>query len=335
MKLFSYIPFLVFILLFSSCSKKNRFQIDTDNNRVEVKIQRFDIDLIGLDTVNLAESVDSLYEKYPKFLPLFIENMTNSSITDRDTLGKILNDYLNFPLVNQINTRVLEKFTDVNSIENEVSDAFTYIHHYFPNLALPELYFFVSGMNVPMIMSLDRKIFGVGTDFYLGADFEPYKEITYDYMLQNLTQEKLPVDVVSSVLFSNFRFDSKQNRLIDNMLYRGKLLFVLSVVMQERKPNEIIGYSNEQQLWAETHEQEIWKAIVGQKDLFSTEQHLIRKYIEEAPFTAPISQESPGRLGEWIGLRIVEKYMNNNKKITLPELLQMNDYQLLMSESGY
>lgn len=330
-----YIILLSFILLFASCRKKSRFYIDTKENRVEVNIQRFDRDLIRLDTVNLAESVDSLMEKYPKFLPLFIENMTNSSVSDRHTIGKILSDFVNYPIVQEVNRKVLDEFADISFIQDEIADAFTYIHHYFPNLTLPELYFYVSGLNVPMIMSPDRTVFGVGTDFYLGADFEPYKDIVYDYMLQNFAAERLTIDVVSAVLFRNFVFDGTQNRLIDNMLYRGKVLYLLSVVMAEKEMKDIVGYSSEQQLWAETHEKEIWKAIISQKDLFSTDQHLIRKYMEVAPFTAPISQESPGRLGQWMGFRIVESFMNKNKNVTLPELMQLNNYQELLEKSGY
>lgn len=326
---------MISAFLLVSCSKKNRFQINTDKNRVEVKINRFDIDLIQLDTIKLAESVEVLLQKYPTFLPLFIENLTNSEITNKDSIGDLFSDFLNYPLVNDINQKVLEKHSDITSVENEISDAFTYIRHYFPNLVLPDLYFYVSGLSVPMLMSQDRSVFGVGTDFYLGADFEPYKDFVYDYMLQNMETERLPVDIISAILFSNFRFDSKQNRLIDNMLYRGKGLYLLSVFLPERNHNEIIGYTVSQWQWAEIHEKEIWKSIVGQKDLFSSDQHLIRKYMQEAPFTASISQESPGRLGEWIGFRIVEKFMNKNKNITLPELMQMNDYQEMLGKSGY
>lgn len=335
MKYIKCIVFLSVIFLFISCGKKSRFFVDTEKNKVEVVIQRFDIDLIRLDTVDLPESVDALYGQYPIFLPLFIENMTNSSISDRDSIGRLLNDFLNFPLVREVNQKVEEKFADISSIEKEISGSFSRINYFFPNLTLPELYFFVSGLNVPMIMSPDRSVFAVGTDFYLGTDFEPYKDFTYDYMLPNLSRERLPVDVISALLFSNFRFDSKQNRLIDSMLYRGKVLYLLSVFMPGRKAHEIAGYTPVQMLWAENHEEEIWKAIVGQKDLFSSDQHLIRKYMEDAPFTAPISQESPGRLGEWMGLRIVESFMNKNKQVTLPELMQMNNYQEMLEKSGY
>ena len=335
MKNRTYIALFVIAILFTSCAKKERFMIDTDKNRIEVDIHRFDKDLIHLDTLNLPVYVDMLQKKYPKFLPLFIENMTNSSINNSDSIGKILSDFVNYPLVKEVNSQVLEKFTDISSVQSEISDAFTYIHHYFPNLTLPELYFYVSGMNVPMIMNRDRSIFGIGTDFYLGADFAPYKDIMYDYMLQNFASERLPVDVISAVIFSNFGFDSRQNRLLDNMLFRGKRLYLLSVFLPDRNENEIIGYNPAQWQWVTDNEKEIWKAIVAQKDLFSTDQQLIRKYMDIAPFTAPISQESPGRLGEYLGLRIVKSFMEKNKNVTLPELMQMNNYQELLEKSGY
>ncbi len=325
---------MAFLSLFA-CGNKNRFQIDTKKNRIEAKIKRFDKDLIQLDTLNMTESVELLQTNYPQFLPLFIENMTNSEINDRDTIGQILSDFVKYPLVQEVNQRVLDKFSDITNVENELSDAFTYIHHYFPNLTLPEIYFYVSGLNVPMLMNPNRSILGVGTDFYLGADFEPYTELVYDYMLQNMESDRLPIDIVSAVIFSNFQFDSRENRLLDNMIFRGKGLYLISVFMPDRTANEIVGYTEEQAKWAETYEKEIWHAIIAQKELFSSDQHLIRKYMQVAPFTAPISQDSPGRLGEWVGFRIVEKYMSKNKDITLLQLMQMNDYQKLLQNSGY
>ena len=150
-----------------------------------------------------------------------------------------------------------------------------------------------------------------------------------------MNRRNLSVDLISTLLFNYFRFDSKLNRLIDNMLHRGKVMFMLAVFMPERPLNDIIGYNTTQWNWAVKNEKEIWNTVVSQKDLFSSDLQLIRKYLNDAPFTSPVSQESPGRLGTWIGMRIVESYMNKNKEVTLQQLMQINDYQKLMEESGY
>ena len=57
--------------------------------------------------------------------------------------------------------------------------------------------------------------------------------------------------------------------------------------------------------------------------------------MNDGPFTAEITQDSPGRLGLWVGWRIVESYMRNNKGVTLHELINENDAQKILEQSFY
>jgi len=132
-----------------------------------------------------------------------------------------------------------------------------------------------------------------------------------------------------------FVMNSSEYRLLDNMLFRGKVMYLLSVFMPNEKPEDIMGYSDEQWKWTKKNEKEIWATIIDQKHLFSTDLQLIRKYMNDAPFTAPVSQESPGRLGTWIGWQIVESYMNRNTKVSLTDLMKDSNYQKILEESGY
>ena len=129
--------------------------------------------------------------------------------------------------------------------------------------------------------------------------------------------------------------NSSQYRLMDNMLFRGKVMYLLSIVMPNEKPENLMGYTPEQWKWSTKYEKENWAAIIDQKDLFSTDIQLIRKYMNDAPFTAPISQESPGRLGTWIGWQIVKSYMEKNTQISLTDLMKDNNYQKMLEDSGY
>lgn len=326
---------LLFLLLFVSCSNGNRFQINTDKNRINVQISRFDKDLILLDTNHIAFSVRNLYKKYPDFLPAYIQNLDTVSPSDTAAIAISLKKFVAYPSLQTIYRKVLSTFSDVSNIEKEISDAYTYIHFYFPQLKLPQVYFFVSGLALPILMDENMNFIGIGSDFYLGADFAPYHSITYEYMLYNMRPESVSVDLVSALLFYYFRFDSKQNRLIDNMIHRGKVLYLLSVFMPGKEQKEIIGYSDSQWNWSVKNEKEIWKTIISQKALFSSDELVIRQYLNDAPFTTPISQESPGRLGAWVGMRIVESYMNHHRKITLQQLMQTNDYQSILEKSEY
>jgi hypothetical protein len=182
---------------------------------------------------------------------------------------------------------------------------------------------------------MNNKFIGMGTDFYLGSNFSFYKGLTYEYMVQNMRRECLATDLVSAALFRMFRMNSTENRLIDNMLFRGKVMYLMSVFMPDEKPEGIIGYSAEQLKWCNTNEKQLWATMIDQKHLFSTNMMLIRKYLNDAPFTAPISQESPGRLGTWVGMQIVKSYMQNNSTVTLRELMDENNYQKILENSDY
>ena len=331
MKKFAIFAGLVF--MFCSCNSSNRFAIDTSENRIEVKIHRFDKDLIELDTANLKTSVASLYKKYPDFLPVYVGEVLDTVANDTAVVADLFRQFLSDKTFAPINKKTAETFQDVSDIELKLSDAFTYIHHYFPEIRLPEIYFFVSGFNRSVIMT--DKYFGFGTDYYLGSDYPPYEEFTYQYLIYNMRRECLPVDVVSAVLFRIFMHDASQDRLIDNMLFRGKVMFLMSVFMPDETSETIMGYTPEQMKWAITYEKEIWGQMIDNKDIFSTDMLLIRKYLNDSPFTAPISQDSPGRLGTWIGMEIVKSYMENNKEITLKDLMKDNNYQKMLQRSGY
>jgi uncharacterized protein YjaZ len=71
------------------------------------------------------------------------------------------------------------------------------------------------------------------------------------------------------------------------------------------------------------------------KDLFKTKSVTLASYLNDGPFTAEVSQESPGRLGIWVGWRIVESYMRNNEHVTIQELMCEGDAQKILEQSFY
>ena len=112
-------------------------------------------------------------------------------------------------------------------------------------------------------------------------------------------------------------------------------MYVLATIMPQVEPYDLMGYTKFQWEWSRKYEKAIWNTILDKGDIYSTDNLLIRKYLNEAPFTTPISQESPGRLGTWIAWQIVNSYMEKNQEITLVDLLKDNNYQQMLDNSGY
>lgn len=329
----TFIYMISLTLFLSSCNKSNRFEIDTTKNRVNVKIQRFDKDLISLDSTNSEPALAKLYKSYAQFLPVYTAEVLNVDAKDTAAIRQLFMKYNSDKTFSKVNKTVLEKFNDISDIENTVSESYTYIRHYFPEVKLPEIYFFVSGFNRSVLMN--DKFIALGTDLYLGSDYPAYKDLSYDYLLVNMRRESVATDLVSATLFRMFVMDSSKDRLLDNMIFRGKVMYLLSVFMPNEKPEDLMGYTPEQWKWCKSYKKEIWGTIIENKDLFSTNMLLISKYMNDAPFTAPVSQDSPGRLGTWLGWQIVDSYMRKNQNIGLKNLMDENNYQKILEESGF
>jgi hypothetical protein len=234
----------------------------------------------------------------------------------------------------QTNALAKEKFANVDSLQETLNTGFSRLHYLFPDWEIPaKVYLFVSGFNSSVMYYED--IIGVGVDMYLGSDYPYYNQVVYDYQKQTMRKACIAGDILGTYLAYHISYNSKYNRLLEQMIFRGKQLFLLSQLLPNEPAWEVIGYSKEQWDWCEKYEKAIWNRIMEKRDLFKTESSILSSYINDGPFTSEVTQDSPGRLGIWVGWRIVNSYMRNNKEVTLHELMNENDAQKILEQSYY
>lgn len=320
---------LIFALLIS-CKQSNQKSVEVNNQTV--KIIRFDSLLTQSDTTKIEENVRNLYVNHPAFMNYYAEHIIQVNPADTFEVVKSIQLFLQNPDFKSVNNDVAKTFASTDSIQNDLITAYSLMNKHFPQINTPEIYFFVSGFNSSIL--LENEFVGIGLDLYLGNTYPRYSEISYDYLLYNMRPASIAPDLISAMFFKHFSFDGLQNRLLEQMLYRGKLLHIVAAMLPNRKPNDIIGYSRFQWEWSRKFEKEIWNSILAQRHLYSSEQLLINKYLNDAPFTTPITQDSPGRLGAWVGWQIINSYMKNNN-VSLQELAKITDYQMILNKSKY
>ncbi|MDO9634368.1 MAG: hypothetical protein Q7J05_04900 [Paludibacter sp.] len=324
--------FLILLTFSSACQQKSRFHISTFENPVEVKINRFDLDFVQLDTTEIILCLTKLEQQYPEFYSTYITEGLMMNPADTVENASLITNFLADTGFIKVHQKVTETFSETKDIENQLTVAFNYLGHYFQDIQLPDIYFFVSGFNHQFIMR--DNILGVGTDMYLGADYPVYRGVTHDYLIRNMRREMLVSDLLNKLLHNRFAFNHDIN-LLNVMLYEGKISYLLSIILPDAEPEIIIGYSKEELSWSQKQEKRIWTNMIENKHLFSTDYILINQYINLAPFTTPVSQESPGRLGVWMGWQIVKSYMQNNKDVTLEDLMNDFNYQSILEKSLY
>lgn len=297
-----------------------------------VEIVRFDSALLSNGT---QPDIARLYADYPVFMPIFTEDILGIAADDTAYLAEALPQFLADTLYGfrETNAREQALFADIQDIQRELDGAFTRLCYLYPDIDIPTICLFVSGFNASIYFADD--LIAVGADMYLGSDYEYYNRVVYDYQKQTMRKECIPADVVSAYLFRLLPYTGTKSRLLDQMLYRGKVLYLLSQLFPQLPDYEVMGYTEAQWQWCEKHERAIWHLMMDKRDLFKTEALLLTSYLNDGPFTLEVSQDSPGRLGTWMGWRIAESYMEHNPEVTLQQLMAEGDAQKILEQSFY
>ncbi|MBR6507936.1 MAG: hypothetical protein IKT19_00250 [Paludibacteraceae bacterium] len=328
------LPIVFIALTFCACTK-SRTYFPKDLEPQPVEIVRFDNALLNINAQSALQDIRIISHEYPTFFPFFVENILGVPANDTDFLAKQLPLFLQDTLYGfkQTNERERILFASTQDLENELSKAFARVHYLYPDLPIPTIYLFISGFNASILFADDD--IAVGADMYLGSDYEYYNRVVHDYQKVTMRKECIPVDVVSAHLFRYLPYTSTKSRLIDNMIYRGKIMYLLSQIFSDIPAYEVMGYTKEQWSWCVKHERAVWHLMMDKKDLFKNESLLLTSYLNEGPFTGEISQDAPGRIGTWIGWRIAESYMNHHPEITMQQLIAEPDAEHILQESFY
>jgi uncharacterized protein YjaZ len=74
----------------------------------------------------------------------------------------------------------------------------------------------------------------------------------------------------------------------------------------------------------------MWRFFIDENLLFDSDSRLPNRFINLAPFSKfylEIDNESPGRVGQWVGWQIVRSFMENNE-VSIQDMLKMDAKQL-------
>jgi hypothetical protein len=167
----------------------------------------------------------------------------------------------------------------------------------------------------------------ISLDLYLGKNHKFYE--FPEYLKQNFEENQIMPDIVSSFAATKIPNVSDKT-LLSQMIYAGKELYLKDVLLPKSTDAEKIGYTPEQITWCQENESYMWRYFMEDKLLYSTDSKLPNRFINVAPFSKfylEIDNESPGRVGTWVGWQIVRSFMNNND-VTLQQVLQIDPMEL-------
>ncbi|MGL5913424.1 MAG: hypothetical protein ACRCZB_04610 [Bacteroidales bacterium] len=301
---------------------------------LKVSIERFEQELFECDEDSLVGQISLWQQKYGEFFDFYCSGIIGVGTPENEDFLDNLKGFLMADIVQESYQMSQEIFDELTSFDKQLTLAFKRYKLHFPNDTVPRIVSYVSGFNQSIMLTQD--IIGVGLDKYLGADYENYPLLGfYKYMIRNMIPEKLATDIISSWAKGIFPYQVRADELISRMIWEGKILYFTKQLLPNEADTCIFGFSKEQLTSCRSNEGFMWLHLVEKKLLFTGHPFTIAKFTEERPFTQEFSREAPGKAANWLGYRLVKKYMEQNDKITLKDLMLSNNYRQILEESGY
>lgn len=313
-----------------------------DKIQVELVTHRLDKDLYALDTNNLAAGAEEFCHKYPTFSGFYLDTLMafgiNNNFSDTSIgINKGLRTFLTHEDYRGVFDTVFARYPDEERINKELIKGFKYAKHYFPEYDVPEIIYFVSGLNNYGAITYGDDIIGVGLDMFLGSDYPFYKSVGIpDYFSGQLTEKYIPVAVFRTVYRETNPFVADGRVLLDMMIQSGKEMYFIKTLLPFLDEHTRLAYTEKQLAWCEENEAMIYDFFARRELLYENNLQKVVRYVMDGPSATGMPQDSPGNIGAWLGLQIVEAYMHTHPEKTLKQLIQDPiDAQLFLMESKY
>ena len=294
------------IICVFSCQNSSKIEREISEINLDLTIERFD----QMFASSGSSELPALKRDYPF---LFSKRYADSVWINR----------MSDPIQQLQNKAVDSVFQNFSRTESEIFDFYQHLKYYYKGLKTPRLITVLSDVDYRNKVVVTDSIVLIALDTYLGVDHEFYASF-YDYIKQNLNKDQIVSDLATAYA-ERLIYQPKRSTFLEEMIYFGKQLYFKDLLIPFKEDYEKIGYLPEQYEWAQDNEFYIWQYFVENELLYETDRKLLTRFIIPAPFSRfnlELDSESPGRLGQYIGWKIVKSYMENNTS-PLVKMLQM------------
>ncbi len=240
-------------------------------------------------------------------------------------------------------SRVVEVFQPaVDSVYPDISGVARQIGHIMEKArvelpGLPDLDFATVVWGNPRPVVRVDSVVLVALNHFLGVDYPGYAQWP-DFRRANKTPRMLPYAVAAAITATQYPMEQTEDATLLNwMLYEGALVEARLRLVPDARLDEALGYSPEQLKFADEHISEIWQEMSVKRMIYDTDPLLIDRMVAPAPSSPVLLTKAPGRMGVYIGYRIVKDYLSRYPGTTLAALLSKDFYanQQSLIKSGF
>jgi len=314
----------------SSCKTDCKEVIDTSGITIEsplIEVHK------GLRKIKKPADLKTFQDSFPKFWKFLLAGDTSVEFKQnidlnlyrmaKDKKAKILHD------------EVDKYFPDFVEPKSRLDQLFANITTFYPDFTVPEVNTLVSGFG-GFTVEDGEDILIIGLEYFMDstAKFQPQTQTMPQYMRRHYTKENIEIKSALAIAGRYLEYKRDDQRVINEMIKFGKILYFAKSVLPCRSEREILEYTQKEWAGAIANDYKIYSYFTKNQLFYSTKLDPKRLFVHPRPACVEIANECPGRIGQWLGYHIVKSYAEK-KNLTLPQIMAETDPVKIFTQSGY
>jgi len=325
----------LFVIMLLGC-KRDPYSVNVGKIECDIEIKDLGKDIFETSPPSLGMMADSLRVSYGTALATYSTVVGLGSPYDEKWKSSFIlfaTDLHNLALYDSVR----QVWPVLKPLEESLERAFKHYLFYFPEADVPKVITCITAFNNSIV--IDDSLLMIGLDRYLGAGSKYYPALgIFKYQSRKMTPSYTVTDCMHA--WASTEWDYRDagyvtGNLLTSIIHESKLVYLTRCMVPSAPDTIVFGFTKKQLDFCRENEAQVWQYLISQDLLFTTDGFLIRKFVGEAPFTSYFTEEAPGRTVVWTGFRIIERYMRNNPRISLKELMETTDCQAILTGARY
>jgi len=225
-----------------------------------------------------------------------------------------------------------KSFGNLSDLKNQLETAFKHIKYYYPEFKEPQIITTFTALDLELVVSNDMIVIPLET--FLGPKAK-YRPQYPQYLLQRFDKPYIVPSILTILSKKYNSIDPNDHTLLSDMVYYGKSYEFTRAILPDVADSLVIAYpdSNMTKIW--NSQDLVWGHFIDNKLLYETNDRTKEKYLGDRPKVFEIGNDCPGRIGQWLGWRIVSRYRTENPSISLIDLMKNSNAQDIFVKSKY
>lgn len=319
--LYRFFCFTIFIALFS-CTSENRFDVDISTiPSPNIKIKRYAKTVFSIPKNEFVAKLPTYQKEFPLFL--------SGDLTDTNAILQLKSFFVDPHLI-ELNNLVQKDYPNLNDLETSFNQAFRYLKYYLPEVPIPKVYSYVSGLDFKFPVKYANENMLIALDMYLGENTKAYQISGFPkYRNHWSIKESIIVDAMAEMATGLLPKNDASNNLLQQMIYEGKKLYFVKSMIPQVSDTILFKFTQNQLKWITANEANVWSYMIENQLLYDNSKQMIRKFMNDGPFNDLFAKASPPRIGAYIGWKILNGYMSESNSDFRQMMLEDNAQKIL------